>query len=136
MKTVHDWLLRNPKLLRTRDLDDIIDGGWLIITPARAYCLPPEVELSNRVLRNYKMVADRFLQKTHMREVLSWMGRCSNKKIAKCSARMGMCFTSTYATVDVPTDNVDFELADIKRNGSDFSDGIGMISYDLAMKVA
>lgn len=215
LKNVQDWLLKNPKLLRTRELDDIVEVRRLIITPTRAYCLPPEVELSNRVLRHYKSVADRFLrvtfmddgmqtlnknvvtyypapivrditsnvnpqktavfkrvkditsdgfhlcgrkysflafsanqlrdrsawffagdQNTSVLDVLSWMGRFLNKNVAKCAARMGLCFSSTYATVDVPHDNVDFELADIMRNEYDFSDGIGKISPDLAMEVA
>lgn len=34
----------------------------IIITPTRGYCLAPEVELSNRVIRNYSQVADRFLR--------------------------------------------------------------------------
>ncbi|KAK1393833.1 hypothetical protein POM88_012889 [Heracleum sosnowskyi] len=49
---------------------------------------------------------------------------------------MALCLSSTYATVDVVHhDNVDFELADIKRNVYDFPDGIGKIPRDLAMEV-
>ncbi|CAL5011014.1 unnamed protein product [Urochloa decumbens] len=40
----------------------------LVITPTRAYCLPPQVELSNRVIRHYHRVADRFLRVTFMDE--------------------------------------------------------------------
>ncbi|KAK1385532.1 hypothetical protein POM88_023267 [Heracleum sosnowskyi] len=205
-----DWLLKNPKLLRTRELDDFVEVRRLIITPTRAYCLPPEVELSNRVLRHYRSVADRFLrvtfmddgmqtikkkvftyypapivsdntsnvnaqetsvfkrvkditndgfhlcgrkysflafsanqprdrsawffsgdQNTSVLDVLSWMDSFTNKNVTKYATGMGLCFSSTYATIDVPHDNVDFELADIMRNGNDFSDGIGKISHDL-----
>ncbi|KAL1833192.1 hypothetical protein ACET3Z_002843 [Daucus carota] len=215
LKNVQDRLLKNPKLLRTRELDDIVEVRRLIITPTRAYCLPPEVELSNRVLRHYKLLADRFLrvtfmddgmqtlnknvvtyypalivreitstlnpqktsvfrrmkdiisegfylcgrkysflafsanqlrdrsawffagdQNTPVLEIMKSMGHFTNRNVAKCAARMGLCFSSTYATVEVPHDNVDFELADIKRNGYDFSDGIGKISHDLAKEVA
>ena len=215
LKNAQDWLLKNHKLLRTRELDDFVEVRRLIITPTRAYCLPPEVELSNRVLRHYRSVADRFLlvtfmddgmqtlkknvftyypasivsdttsnvngqetsvfkrvkditndgfhlcgrkysflafsanqprdrsawffagdQNTSVLDVLSWMGSFTNKNVAKYAAGMDLCFSSTYATVDVPQDNVDFELADIMRNGNDFSDGIGKISHDLAMEVA
>ncbi|XP_075106416.1 RNA-dependent RNA polymerase 6-like [Nicotiana tabacum] len=213
---IQKWLLKNPKLLeRTGELDDIVEVRRLVITPTKAYCLPPTVELSNRVLRNYKHVADRFLRVTFMDEgmrnlnrnvltyyaativreitsnsnpqrtaifqrvksilsrgfhlcgrkysflafsanqlrdrsawffaedpkirvpgIISWMGRFSNRNVAKCAARMGQCFSSTYATVEVPSREVNSELPDIERNGYVFSDGIGMISADLAIEVA
>ncbi|KAG2700410.1 hypothetical protein I3760_07G229300 [Carya illinoinensis] len=69
-----DWLLRNPKLFKSpRQLDDIVEVRRLVITPTKAYCLPPEVELSNRVLRKYKGVADRFLRVTFMDEGMQTM---------------------------------------------------------------
>ncbi|KAJ0741605.1 putative RNA-directed RNA polymerase [Helianthus annuus] len=64
------------------------------------------------------------------------MGRFNNKNIAKCAARMGQCFSSTYATVDVPRHEVNMNLEDIKRNSYTFSDGIGKISPELALEVA
>ncbi|KAM0040391.1 putative RNA-directed RNA polymerase [Helianthus debilis subsp. tardiflorus] len=64
------------------------------------------------------------------------MGRFNNKNIAKCAARMGQCFSSTYATVDVPRHEVNMNLEDIKRNNYTFSDGIGKISPELALEVA
>ncbi|KAI5673423.1 hypothetical protein M9H77_13787 [Catharanthus roseus] len=216
LELVQKWLIRNPKLIeRPRQLDDIIEVRRLIITPTRAYCVPPEMELSNRVLRHYRNVADRFLRVTFMDEgmqtmnknvldyyaasivrdvtansklqrttmfqrvksilslgfylcgrkysflafssnqlrdrsawffaedrdigvanVKSWMGRFTNRNVAKCAARMGQCFSSTYATVEVPISEVDWEVPDIERNGYVFSDGIGMISPDLAAEVA
>ncbi|XP_041019645.1 RNA-dependent RNA polymerase 6-like [Juglans microcarpa x Juglans regia] len=216
LKTVQDWLLRNPKLFKSRrQLDDIVEVRRLVITPAKAYCLPPEVELSNRVLRKYKGVADRFLRVTFMDEGLQtmnsnvlnsyvapivklitsnsypqktkifqrvntilksgfhvcgrkysflafssnqlrdrsawffaedgktnvvnirkWMGKFTQKNIAKCAARMGQCFSSTYATVEVPPKEVNPELPDVERNNYIFSDGIGMITPDLANEVA
>ncbi|KAK9742248.1 hypothetical protein RND81_03G158700 [Saponaria officinalis] len=218
LQLVHDWILRNPKLLRDPKLTDIVEVRRLIITPTKAYCLPPEVELSNRVLRQYNHVADRFLRVTFMDEGLqmlnsnvlscygapilkkikmnsfvqrtsvfnrvksilrqgfymcgrnytflafsanqlrdrsawffaedktdqsltvnnirSWMGRFTNRNVAKCAARMGQCFSSTYATVEVSPKDVDSNFPDIERNGYIFSDGIGIISEDLAMQVA
>ncbi|OMO61675.1 RNA-dependent RNA polymerase, eukaryotic-type [Corchorus capsularis] len=216
LKTVHNWLLKNPKLFNSpKQSDDIVEIRRLVITPTKAYCLLPEVELSNRVLRKYKDVADRFLRVTFMDEgmqtinanvltyyaapivrdvtstsfsqktgifkrvksiltdgfylcgrkysflafsanqlrdrsawffaedgkisvlkILAWMGKFENKNIAKCAARMGQCFSSTYATVDVPSTEVNFDLPDIERNGYVFSDGIGKITPDLAMEVA
>lgn len=216
LKSVQQWLLRNPKLIeRPKQLDDIVEVRRLIITPSKAYCLPPEVELSNRVLRNYKDVADRFLRVTFMDEgmqtlnknvlnyyaapivwditsnsnpqrttmfkrvktilskgfhlcglrysflafsanqlrdrsawffaeeknvrvanIINWMGRFTDRNVAKCAARMGQCFSSTYATVEVPLTQVESEFPDIKRNKYVFSDGIGMISADLAAEVA
>ncbi|KAK4490906.1 hypothetical protein RD792_001622 [Penstemon davidsonii] len=216
LELVHNWLLKNPKLLeRPREMDDIVEVRRLIITPTKAYCLPPEVELSNRVLRHYRGIGDRFLRVTFMDEAMqtlnknlltyysspivrditsnshpqrttmfkrvkdilnqgfylcgrkysflafsanqlrdrsawffaedkttsvsnikSWMGRFTNRNVAKCSARMGQCFSSTYATVEVPSKQVDSKLSDIKRNGYVFSDGIGKLSDDLAIEVA
>ncbi|THU44667.1 hypothetical protein C4D60_Mb02t09780 [Musa balbisiana] len=217
LKLVHEWLLRNPKLLRhSKFSDDIIEVRKLVITPTKAYCLPPEVELSNRVLRKYKEVADRFLRVTFMDEgmqqlnsnvlnyyvapivrditsnsfpqkttvfkrvkdiltngfhlcgqkysflafssnqlrdrsawffaevsgsitvatIRNWMGKFSNKNVAKCAARMGQCFSSTYATVNMTPNEVNSELEDIERNGYVFSDGIGKITPELALEVA
>lgn len=216
LKLVQEWLLKDPELYKgPKQIDDIVEVRRLVITPTKAYCLPPEVELSNRVLRKYKDLADRFLRVTFMdeglqtmnanvlsyfiapivrditlnsfsqktrvfkrvRSILSggfylcgrkfsflafsssqlrdcsawffsedgktsvldikkWMGRFTDKNIAKCAARMGQCFSSTYATVEVPPTEVDPELPDIKRNGYVFSDGIGKITPDLAMEVA
>ncbi|KAL6534083.1 RNA-dependent RNA polymerase [Orobanche hederae] len=216
LELVQKWLLKNPKLLdRPREIDDIVEVRRLVITPTKAYCLPPEVELSNRVLRNYKNIADRFLRVTFMDEAMltlnknvltyyvgpmtrgitsnsnpqrttmfkrvkdvlnngfhlcgrkysflafssnqlrdrsawffaedkntgvaaikSWMGKFTNRNVAKCAARMGQCFSSTYATVEVPSTLVNSKLSDIERNDYIFSDGIGKISVDLAMEVA
>ncbi|XP_073054635.1 RNA-dependent RNA polymerase 6 [Primulina eburnea] len=218
LELVHKWLLKNPKLLeRQHEMDDIVEVRRLIITPSTAYCLPPEVELSNRVLRKYRNIADRFLRVSFMDEAMQtlnknvlsyyaasivrditsnfspqrttmfkrvkdilvqgfylcgrkytflafsanqlrdrsawffaedkdtgvqvtdikkWMGRFTNRNVAKCAARMGQCFSSTYATVEVPSSKVDSGIVDIKRNGYVFSDGIGMISDDLATDVA
>lgn len=216
LKLVQEWLLRNPKLLKSpKQLDDIAEVRRLVITPTTAYCLPPEVELSNRVLRKYREVADRFLRVTFMDEgmqtmnsnvlnyyvapivkmitsnsypqktkvfqrvktilingfhvcgrkysflafssnqlrdrsawffaedgntsvvqIVSWMGKFNDRNIAKCAARMGQCFSSTYATVEVPPQEVNSELPDIKRNQYTFSDGIGTITPDLGREVA
>ncbi|KNA12524.1 hypothetical protein SOVF_125140 [Spinacia oleracea] len=219
LKLVCDWLLRNPSLLKDpTQLSDIVEVRRLIITPTKAYCLPPEVELSNRVLRQYRDVSDRFLRVTFMDEgmrmlnanvlsyyappivkmitsntylqrtsvfkrvnvmlkqgfylcgrmytflafssnqlrdrsawffaedkkdrrltvnsIRNWMGKFTNKNVAKCAARMGQCFSSTYATVKVSSDQVESELPDIERNNYVFSDGIGIISPDLAIEVA
>ncbi|KAM5569729.1 RNA-dependent RNA polymerase 6 [Rosa sericea] len=216
LKLVQEWLLRNPKLIKNpKHLDDIAEVRRLVITPTKAYCLPPEVELSNRVLRKYKEVADRFLRVTFMDEgmqtinsnvmnsyvapivkeitentfpqktkvyarvrailmkgfqlcgrkysflafssnqlrdrsawffaedkkikidgIKNWMGKFTNRNVAKCAARMGQCFSSTYATVEVPSAQVNPKLPDIERNNYTFSDGIGRITPDLAMEVA
>ncbi|KAK1275905.1 RNA-dependent RNA polymerase 6 [Acorus gramineus] len=216
LKLVQDWLIRNPKLVKSSKIgDDHVEVRRLVITPTKAYCLPPEVELSNRVLRKYKNVADRFLRvtfrdegmqqlkgnvikcyaapimkditmnnfpqnttlykrlrsiltdgfhlcgrkylflaftsnqlrdqsawffaedvKTKVVSIRSWMGKFSSLNVAKCAARMGQCFSSTYATVDVPSAELNKELPDIERNGYVFSDGIGKLTPDLAMEVA
>ncbi|PKA57860.1 putative RNA-dependent RNA polymerase SHL2 [Apostasia shenzhenica] len=216
LKVVQDWLLRNPKLANgSKVADDNAEVRRVVITPTKAHCLPPEVELSNRVLRHYREVADRFLRVTFtdesmqqlnssvlnyyvapiVRDIISnafpqkttvfpriksilsdgfhlcgrrysflafssnqlrdqsawffadsekvtvasirrWMGRFTNKNVAKCAARMGQCFSSTYATVRLMPEEVNEELEDVERNGYVFSDGIGKISPGLGMEVA
>ncbi|KFK40016.1 rna-dependent rna polymerase 6 [Arabis alpina] len=215
LKLVQEWIQKNPKLLGSHEpSDDISEIRRLAITPTRAYCLPPEVELSNRVLRKYKAVSDRFLRvtfmdesmqtmnsnvlsyfvapivkdltsssysqktlvfkrvktiltegfklcgrkysflafssnqlrdrsawffaedgKTRVSDIKKWMGKFKDKNVAKCAARMGLCFSSTYASVDVMYHEVDTELPEIERNGYVFSDGIGTITPDLAVEV-
>ncbi|KAK4798218.1 hypothetical protein SAY86_030544 [Trapa natans] len=216
VQLVQQWLLNNSKLLKaSNQSNDIVAVRRLVITPSKAYCLPPEVELSNRVLRNYKTFEDRFLRVTFMDEgfqtlnahvlnyyaapilkditrsssnqkttifrrlknvmtegfylcgrkysflafssnqlrdrsawffaedpninvtkILQWMGKFSINNVAKCAARMGQCFSSTYATLEVPLSQVKSNLPDIERNGYCFSDGIGTITPDLAREVA
>ncbi|PIA42460.1 hypothetical protein AQUCO_02000123v1 [Aquilegia coerulea] len=216
LKLVQEWLLKNPKALKCSKVsDNNMEVNRLVITPTRAYCLPPEVELSNRVLRKYKEVADRFLRVTFMDEgfhqlnanvfsyyvapivrditsnsfpqktavfqrvktilsdgfylcgrkysflafssnqlrdrsawffaedknmmvsdIKNWMGKFTNRNIAKCAARMGQCFSSTYETIKVPRSEVNSNFPDIKRNTYVFSDGIGIITPDLAAEVA
>lgn len=216
LKLVQEWLVKHPQQdEKPRRIDDIVEIRRLVITPTKAYCLPPEVELSNRVLRQYKHVSDRFLRvtftdegfqtmnqhvlqyyaaqivkditsqsfmqktrvyrrvrsilmegfhlcgrrysflafssnqlrdrsawffaedgKTSVTSIKSWMGKFENRNIAKCAARMGQCFSSTYATVEVSPSEVNPLLKDIERNGYCFSDGIGKITPDLVMEVA
>lgn len=216
LESVSKWLLNNPRLLqKPQEMNDIVEVRRLIITPTKAYCLPPEVELSNRVLRNYRHLADRFLRVTFMDEAMQtlnknvltyypssivrditsnsnqqrttmfkrvkdilykgfylcgrqysflafsanqlrdhsawffaedrnvgiatikkWMGKFTDRNVAKYAARVGQCFSSTYATVEVPPIQVNSKLHDIKRNDYNFSDGIGMITSDLATEVA
>ncbi|KAJ4732920.1 RNA-dependent RNA polymerase [Rhynchospora pubera] len=222
LKLVQGWLLRThgssqseTKSDSTSIRNDTVQVRRLLITPTKAFCLPPETELSNRVLRKYKAISDRFLRVTFMdegmqqlnsfalnysvapivreitcqtfqqkttiykrvktiltdgfylcgrrysflafssnqlrdrsawffaedkdttvKEIRSWMGRFSNRNVAKCAARMGQCFSSTYATVSVPSDQVDPDYPDVENDKYVFSDGIGMITPDLAMEVA
>ncbi|KAI4380961.1 hypothetical protein MLD38_007086 [Melastoma candidum] len=213
---VQQGMLKNPKyFMSPRLLEDVVEVRRLVITPTKCYCLPPATELSNRVLRRYKDVSDRFLRVTFMDEgmqtmnahilnyypppvlkevtpkssgqrtmifkrlkaimndgfylcgrkfsflafssnqlrdrsawffaenreitvnkVIEWMGKFHNKNVAKCAARMGQCFSSTYATVEVPLRHANQNLPDVKRNNYVFSDGIGMIAPDLALQVA
>lgn len=185
----------------------------LIVTPTREYCMPPQVERSNRVIRHYHELSDRFLRVTFTDEgmlplnpnaltlravpststpstsrqmtsvyrrvqtalteglimcgrrysflafsasqlkqksawffaedgattvagIKEWMGQFPIRNPAKHAARMGLCFTSSYATVTMQPGEVDEDLEDVTRNGYNFSDGIGVITEDLALEVA
>jgi len=68
--------------------------------------------------------------------IRTWMGRFTSKNVAKHAARMGQCFSSTYATVVMQPHEVDECLEEVEHNGYIFSDGIGKITPDLAMEVA
>ncbi|KAK9946012.1 hypothetical protein M0R45_011496 [Rubus argutus] len=46
--------------------------------------------------------------------IQTWMGKFTNRNVAKCSARMGQCFSSTYATVEVPSSKVNPNLGDMR----------------------
>ncbi|XP_043719158.1 RNA-dependent RNA polymerase 6-like [Telopea speciosissima] len=214
LKDVQECLTNPELLMSSRRSDGNVEVRRLVITPTKAYCLPPEVERSNRVLRKYKEKADRFLRvsfmdegfeqlnsgvlthsiapivwditskfykpkttvyqriktimkegfylcgwrysflaysasqltdcsawffaedkKVKVKDIHKWMGKFNDRNVAKCAARMGQCFSSTYATVDVPLENVKI-FPDIERNGYVFSDGIGIISPQLAAEVA
>ncbi|CAG8489836.1 4430_t:CDS:10 [Acaulospora morrowiae] len=51
------------------------------------------------------------------------------------AARMGQCFSSTVATIELDEDQVE-QIPDICNNGYNFSDGCGTISESLAKRVA
>jgi RNA-dependent RNA polymerase len=73
-KTVLNWISQNPKLLKSpKIVEETIEVRRLVITPTKAYCLAPEVELSNRVLRHFKRFADRFLRVTFMDDSMQAM---------------------------------------------------------------
>uniref|UniRef100_N1QZQ3 RNA-dependent RNA polymerase n=1 Tax=Aegilops tauschii TaxID=37682 RepID=N1QZQ3_AEGTA len=73
---------------------------------------------------------------TTVESIRQWMGRFTCRNVAKHAARMGQCFSSSYATVTVQPHEVNENLEDIERNGYTFSDGIGKIVPELAMEVA
>ncbi|KAH7415135.1 hypothetical protein KP509_14G029700 [Ceratopteris richardii] len=63
LKRIIDWV--QSKKLPTVNGDDgdvSMEVGRFIVTPTKAYCLPSETERSNRVLRKFKHLADRFLR--------------------------------------------------------------------------
>ncbi|KAL6208405.1 hypothetical protein ACLB2K_019355 [Fragaria x ananassa] len=67
LRDLQDWFVANPELFnRPKRLDHPAHVRKLVITPTRAYCIPPEAQLSNRVLRKYKVIGDRFLRVTFM----------------------------------------------------------------------
>ncbi|KAI9319364.1 RNA dependent RNA polymerase-domain-containing protein [Dichotomocladium elegans] len=55
--------------------------------------------------------------------------------IAKHAARMGQCFSSTQPTANLGENQVEV-IPDIERNDYTFSDGVGIISMELAKEVA
>lgn len=67
--------------------------------------------------------------------VLKELGDFSHIRIpARCAARIGQNFTDTNATIDLNESNIG-ELEMVQREGYDFGDGVGTISYGLLEKV-
>ncbi|EIE18524.1 RdRP-domain-containing protein, partial [Coccomyxa subellipsoidea C-169] len=69
-------------------------------------------------------------------DIRAWMGdfdaiRC----VAKFTARMGQCFSSTVDTLKLQAYTVQ-TVPDVERNGYCFSDGVGRISVELSRAVA
>lgn len=52
----------------------------------------------------------------------------------RCAARIGQAFSDTVSSVDVPV-RAEVEIPDIKRNGRNFSDGVGTISRDMLERI-
>ncbi|CAD6336017.1 unnamed protein product [Miscanthus lutarioriparius] len=73
---------------------------------------------------------------TTVASIREWMGQFPIRNPAKHAARMGLYFTSSYATVTMQPCEVNEYLEDVIHNGYNFSDGIGMIMQDLALEVA
>lgn len=48
----------------------------------------------------------------------------------RCAARIGQAFSDTVSSIDVP-EHAEVEIEDIKRDGRNFSDGVGTISQDM-----
>ena len=46
---------------------------------------------------------------------------------AKCAARIGQAFSQTFSSVTLPTEAIK-QMPDVKRNGRNFSDGVGTCS--------
>ncbi|CAO2187458.1 unnamed protein product [Urochloa humidicola] len=220
LEDAHDWVARKPRLRRLLSSSRKVGSEYnaevrrLVITPTRAYCMPPQLERSNRVIRHYRHVEDRFLRVTFTDEgmqrlntsamnfraaqivkdvmpellhqkttiyrriqtiladgfymcgrkysflafssnqlrnrsawffaedgtttaasIREWMGQFPSKNVAKHTARMGLCFTSSFPTVLIQPDETEL-LEDVNHNGYNFSDGIGMITPKLALEVA
>ncbi|KAH9666211.1 RNA-dependent RNA polymerase 6 [Citrus sinensis] len=165
LKDVQECLIKNPKLNEgPKNIDDIAEVRSYYVAPivkditsnsfsqktgvfkrvksilsdgfnlcGRRYSF---LAFSSNQLRDHSAWFFSKVGETSVLDIKNWMGEFTAKNIAKYAARMGLCFSSTHATVEIPPTEVDHELPDIKRNGYVFSDGIGKITPDLAMEVA
>ena len=57
----------------------------------------------------------------------------SCKTIAKYTARLGLCFSSTFKTLHIQKQQI-LHITEIERNGYKFSDGIGKISPEFLLE--
>ncbi|KAJ1928931.1 hypothetical protein IWQ60_001620 [Tieghemiomyces parasiticus] len=184
----------------------------VVVTPTKIYLQPPQLELSNRILRQFDAVRDRFLRvsfrdedherlSNHQRaavastglyarvyralrrgiriagrhyeflafsssqlrdhscwffasqtavdecggsaeppvtadQIRAWMGDFNSVgTVAKVAARMGQCFSTTYAVYALAAPEVTM-IPDVVHNGFTFSDGVGRISPTLLVHIA
>ncbi|CAF0731356.1 unnamed protein product [Adineta steineri] len=73
-------------------------------------------------------------------EAYRWMGNFDNERNpAKYAARMALCFSTTKATIDVPSKNVILRAEDIEVNNNgkvlSFTDGCGKMSEKLRNQI-
>ena len=71
----------------------------------------------------------------HARFVVQLLGdfrliRCP----AKCAARIGQTFSQTFSSVSLPQ-KAFRKIPDVKRNGRNFSDGVGTCSMSVLAKI-
>lgn len=75
LQQVMEWTRKHDKL--RQELGVVPYGSMivrrLIFTPTRAYCVPPELEMSNRVVRHFHKLSDRFLRVSFCDEDLQQM---------------------------------------------------------------
>ncbi|KAL3420212.1 RNA-dependent RNA polymerase 1 [Phlyctema vagabunda] len=69
-------------------------------------------------------------------DIRKWMGNFKHIRIpARYAARLGQCFSTTRAINGMSAPHL-VKVPDIKRNGYNFTDGVGKISYFLAQMIA
>lgn len=70
-------------------------------------------------------------------QIEAYMGNFSHEKnILKKFARRGQCFSTSKKVCELKPDQLTCGLADIERNGYIFTDGVGYISPELALRTA
>ncbi|ORX60333.1 RdRP-domain-containing protein [Hesseltinella vesiculosa] len=75
------------------------------------------------------------LDRMNAEMILAWMGDFSDiKVVAKHAARIGQCFSSTRAIIELEPNQVT-NIKDIEHHGYTFTDGCGNISPELAGEV-
>ena len=149
----------SDRFLRVRFEDDIFRGSSRIHA-TQANTLNEVFTRIKRTLNNGIMIGDRHYEflafgNSQLREhgayffasaqhltaanIRAWMGEFSQERnVAKHAARIGQCFSTTRAILQVHLARPKREdlIPDIKRNGYTFSDGVGKMSPILASYIA
>ncbi|MCO5557940.1 hypothetical protein L7F22_011513 [Adiantum nelumboides] len=91
LKRVIEWLqAKTARAKKTDEKDITMEVGGFTVTPTKAYCVPSESELSNRVLRNFSHIADRFLRVSFLDENFHTMsGMMLNATVAPFARTTG-----------------------------------------------
>ncbi|KAI5055904.1 hypothetical protein GOP47_0029425 [Adiantum capillus-veneris] len=136
LRRVIEWQQAKRVPVKTTGEKSItMEVGRFIVTPTKAYCLPSESELSNRVLRNFEHLADRFLRVSFLDENFHMLSNTMMNAIVAPFARTSGQVSRSALYQRVRSQCRDHQDLD-GRNGYNFSDGVGKISPILAQECA
>ncbi|UJR09769.1 hypothetical protein I4U23_013996 [Adineta vaga] len=123
------------RALRDQTLKYLTDGFDL--TPNRTYKYLHHSQSQVKAKQFWFYYHDKANQCLSHEDAYIWMGNFDKERVvAKHSARIALCFTSSDATIRIPAETVKY-VRDIKDETGEytFSDGVGKISADLRDQV-
>jgi RNA-dependent RNA polymerase len=90
---------------------------------------------SNSQMRNHSCWLVHSTNKINATSLRSTLGSFENcKSVCKYASRLGLCFSGTYKTVKISSDQI-YKMEDVRNENYIFSDGVGLISPELLDEV-